>query len=113
PFTPVATPQRILHFAFMKGGGADSDRASLVALCRSKGMTVPPANARHARWQFDGGAMRWESHNEFSTYRWELPSSTAQPFDIPARDAATPLAGFEPPGPLIVAINLQLVPDAN
>ncbi len=111
PFTPVATPQRILHFAFMKRGGTEGDRAALSALCRARNLPAPPDNARHARWHFDGGAMRWESHNEFSTYRWELPSSAKRPFDIPASEAARLLDGFDPPGPLIVAIDLHLVPD--
>src|SRR5690606_35830006 len=111
PFTPIVTPQRILHFAFLTGAGAQGDRAALAALCKAKGMSVPPENARHMRWQFEGGAMRWESHNEFSTYRWELPSAGAVPFERTARDAAQPLAGFEQAGPLIVAIDLHLIAD--
>jgi uncharacterized membrane-anchored protein len=111
PFTPIVTPQRILHFAFLTGAGAQGDRAALAALCKAKGMSVPPENARHMRWQFEGGAMRWESHNEFSTYRWELPSAGAVPFERTARDAAQPLAGFEQAGPLMVAIDLHLIAD--
>jgi uncharacterized membrane-anchored protein len=111
PFTPIATPQRVLHFAFMRGSGARSDRDALEALCRSKGLTIPPENARHMRWQVDGGAIRWESHNEFSTYRWELPSGRGKIFDPAASVAAAALEGFTPPGPLMVAIDLHLVSD--
>lgn len=113
PFTPVETPQRVLHFAFLKGADTQGDRAALMALCRAKGMSAPPDKARHMRWRFDGGAMRWESHNEFSTYRWELPSSGTKPFDPAARDAAKALAGFEQPGPLMVAIDLHLIADPD
>jgi uncharacterized membrane-anchored protein len=113
PFTPVATPQRILHFAFLRSAGAQSDRTTLSTLCKTMGMSVPPENARHMRWQFDGGAMRWESHNEFSTYRWELPSKAAQPFDLSAREVAKPLANFTQPGPLMVAIDLHLISDSG
>jgi uncharacterized membrane-anchored protein len=65
------------------------------------------------RWQFDGGAMRWESHNEFSTYRWELNSTSEKPFHPEVKAAAHPLAGFVQPGPLLVAIDLHLIDDAK
>jgi uncharacterized membrane-anchored protein len=113
PFTPIATPQRILHFAFLKSAGAQSDQATLITLCKTMGMSVPPENARHMRWQFDGGAMRWESHNEFSTYRWELSSTAQRPFDQRAREVAKPLANFVQPGPLMVAIDLHLISDPD
>jgi uncharacterized membrane-anchored protein len=111
PFTPIATPRRVLHFAFMRGTDARGDRAALEILCKSKGWTPPPEGARHMRWQFDGGAMRWESHNEFSTYRWELPSENGKPFEPAARSVAKPLDGFVQPGPLMVAIDLHLIAD--
>lgn len=113
PFTPIITPQRVLHFAFLRGTDARGDRAALEALCRNKGIAAPPANARHMRWQFDGGAMRWESHNEFSTYRWELPSGDGRPFEPAARVAAQALDGFVQPGPLMVAIDLHLIADPD
>ena len=111
PFTSIATPRRVLHFAFMRGSDARGDRAALELLCRGKGWTAPPEGARHMRWQFDDGAMRWESHNEFSTYRWELPSGSGQPFEPAARIAAKPIDGFVQPGPLMVAIDLHLITD--
>lgn len=111
PFTPIETPQRILHFAFLREGGAKGDRDTLATLCRTKGISVPPDGARHMRWQFDGSAVRWESHNEFSTYRWELRAPAAQPFSPPTAEAAAALSGFAHRGPLMVAIDLHLVPD--
>ena len=113
PFTPIETPKRILHFAFLTGARAGADREALAALCKTKGMSVPPHGARYHRWAFDGGAMRWESHNEFSTYGWELAARGEKPFDPAAREAARPLADFVQPGSLMVAIDLHLVPDAD
>jgi uncharacterized membrane-anchored protein len=112
PFTAIETPQRLLHFAFLKTGAPEqSDRTALEALCRSRGLQTPPAGARHMRWQMQGGSLRWESHNEFSTYRWEFFSSSHQPFQPAAREVAGPLADFVQPGPLLVAIDLHLIDD--
>jgi uncharacterized membrane-anchored protein len=114
PFTPIETPRRILHFAFLTDPAqAQADRGALSALCAKRGMTLPPAGAKHHRCMFDGGALRWESHAEFSTYTWELaarrPAGPAQPFDPPASALTTPMAQLPQPGPLLVAIDLHLV----
>jgi uncharacterized membrane-anchored protein len=112
PFTPIATPRRILHFGFLTSGAkANADREALAELCSARGWAMPPEGARHVRWQFDGGAMRWESHNEFSTWRWELASTGARPFDPPAAEVANPVAGMKQPSPLLVAVDLHLVAD--
>jgi uncharacterized membrane-anchored protein len=112
PFTAIETPRRVLHFAFLTGGAqVQSDRLALAALCKAKKMTLPVDGARHHRCIYDGGAMRWESHNEFSTYRFELPSSEARPFEPAAVSLPTPLKDFVQPGPLLVAIDLHLVAD--
>jgi uncharacterized membrane-anchored protein len=114
PFTPIKTAQRVLHFAFLKSTkSGEDDRAALTALCKSKGFKLPSESARHMRWQFDGGAMRWETHNEFSTYRWELNAISEKPFHPEVKAAAHPLAGFVQPGPLLVAIDLHLIDDAK
>src|SRR5690606_11525917 len=88
-----------------------ADREALASLCKVKGLALPPEGARHMRWQFDGGAMRWESHNEFSTYRWEFSSDSAAPFQPAARAVAATLKDFVQPGPLMVAIDLHLAED--
>lgn len=114
PFTAIQTPCRVLHFAFLTGGAqVESDRASLAALCKAGRMSLPVDGARHHRCVYAGGAMRWESHNEFSTYRFELPSADPKPFDPPAASLQTPLTGFVQPGPLLVAIDLHLVADSE
>jgi uncharacterized membrane-anchored protein len=110
PFTAIETPQRILHFAFLKSGAPNqSDRTTLAALCRSRGLQAPSEGARHMRWQTQGGSLRWESHNEFSTYRWEFPAMYGAPFEPSAREAAATLTDFVQPGPLLVAIDMHLI----
>ncbi|MDO8534431.1 MAG: DUF3422 domain-containing protein [Xanthobacteraceae bacterium] len=114
PFTPIETPRRILHFAFLTDAAqAQAGHSTLSDLCTAHGMTPPPAGAKHHRCSFDGGVLRWESHAEFSTYTWELParrpSGSAQPFDPPAAALSTPMTRLSQPGPLLVAIDLHLV----
>jgi uncharacterized membrane-anchored protein len=114
PFTPIETPRRILHFGFMAiGAQPQADRATLIELCRVHGIAAPPTGAKYHRSAFDGGAMRWESHNEFSTYRWELPTTGGPPFDPAAATIDVPMARAAPPGALLVAIDLHLVDDPD
>jgi uncharacterized membrane-anchored protein len=113
PFTPIETPRRVLHFGFLTGSGqAQADHAALCGLCAARGMTPPPPGAKHHRCAFDGGALRWEIHAEFSTYTWELPAPTpgaAKAFEPPAASLANPMGLVPQPGPLLVAIDLHLL----
>jgi uncharacterized membrane-anchored protein len=111
PFTPIDTPRRVLLFAFAGGTAqAQADREALTALCATRGMKPPPEGAKHHRSNFDGGALRWESHAEFSTYTWELPEAAdGQPFSPRASGLATGMKQIPQPGPLIVAVDLHLI----
>ncbi|MEI9804444.1 MAG: DUF3422 family protein [Pseudolabrys sp.] len=55
--------------------------------------------------------MRWEQHSEFTTYTWELPSETGAPFHPAASTLAEPMASLPQPGPLLVALDLHLLPE--
>jgi uncharacterized membrane-anchored protein len=57
--------------------------------------------------------MRWEQHSEFTTYTWELPSEALVPFLPSAAALATPMTVLPQPGPLIVALDVHLLPDAE
>jgi len=112
PFTPIETPCRVFLFAFVGGAAqAQADREALTALCATRGMSPPPEGAKHHRSNFDGGALRWESHAEFSTYTWELPATTAngKPFFPKAGNIATGMQQIPQPGPLLVAIDLHRI----
>jgi uncharacterized membrane-anchored protein len=112
PFTPIRTPARVLHFGFI-AGGAQSDRATLLELCRVHGIAAPPADAKYHRSPFNGGTMRWESHSEFSTYRWELATAGTKPFEPPTSTIEVPMARAAPRGALLVAIDLHLIADPD
>lgn len=110
PFTPLTLPSRILHFGFdTSGARAQPDRANLVALCTSRGLT-PPAAEKHHRAPFGTTILRWEQHSEFTTYTWEMPADPGgNPFHPDAASLATPMRLVPQPGPLLVAVDLQLL----
>lgn len=111
PFTAIATPRRVLHFAFgTSPKQAEADRAALATFCAGRGLAAPPAGGKHHRVTFGETALRWEQHSEFTTYTWEL-AGTAAPFDPPAAAAAAPMGLVPQPGPVIVAIDLHLMAD--
>lgn len=120
PFAPVETPRRVLHYAFMTDGDAAArDREALAAFCTSLGLEGPSPGAKHHRAGFSGTLLRWESHSEFTTYSWEFGDAgvsdapAPQPFR-PAADGLMGVMGLVPqPGPLMVSIDLHLIPKAS
>lgn len=114
PFTPLATPARVLHFAFDTAGArAAADREALVALCRQRGWPVPDPADKHYRIAFEAAVMRWEQHSEFTTYTWEFGPDAAAPFRPAAPALAAVMALVPQPGPVLAAIDLHLLPDTG
>ncbi len=116
PFVPMETPRRVLHVAFLlDGAGVQKDREALTRLCQARGVPVPAPGARHHYVTFGGASLRWESHAEFCTYTWDLPCAPLQPGALPFQPTAASLAGpfaeVTQPGPLLVAVDLHLLPD--
>jgi uncharacterized membrane-anchored protein len=111
PFTPIAVPSRLLHFAFdTSGARAQSDRAKLVAFCESRALPAPLPAEKHHRVPFGTTILRWEQHSEFTTYTWEMPSDPgATPFHPDAASLASPMRLVPQPGPLLVAVDLHLL----
>ena len=109
PFTPLAIPSRIVHFAFdTSGPRSQTDRANLLALCASRGLQPPAADEKHHRAPFGTTVLRWEQHSEFTTYTWEMPADpAAAPFHPDAATLALPMRLVPQPGPLLVAIDLR------
>lgn len=113
PFRPVDGNRAFLLYAFevTAGDAARADRAALDDLCRAQGQPGPREDARHHLVPFDGGTLRWERHAEFTTYTWDGPVLDAtQPFRAVA--GAPPFGeGFRQPGPLVVAVRLDILAD--
>lgn len=111
PFTPVKTPRRFLHYAFLTDGdAAAADRDALEAYCTGLGHPGPAPGAKQHRVVFSGAILRWESHSEFTTYTWEYGDAQGQAFQ-PQPDALEgAMAELAQPGPLLVAVDLHLLP---
>ncbi|HZP79235.1 MAG TPA: DUF3422 domain-containing protein [Pseudolabrys sp.] len=116
PFTPIETPRRILHFAFDTAGErAAADRAAFAAFCKGRGLAALQASDKQHRVALGGSVLRWEQHSEFTTYTWELPAEApeAAPFHPSAATLASPMASLPQPGPLLVALDVHLLADAD
>ena len=116
PFVPIATPARIFHVAFLVDRDqAAADRTAFAALCVARGQAGPSAAAKQHRVAFGGAVLRWERHAEFTTYTWELPTEDLLEGGLPFQPASGALVatlnGLPQPGPLLVAVDLQLVTD--
>jgi uncharacterized membrane-anchored protein len=113
PFRAIATPARVLHFAFdTTGEQAVEDRKALTELCVRRGIAPPRPADKHFHVSFGGTGLRWEQHSEFTTYTLELPTEPdSAPFHPSAASLATPMTLVPQPGPLLVAVDLHLMSD--
>jgi uncharacterized membrane-anchored protein len=113
PFTAIEVPARQIHFAFdTSGPQAQVDRANLVKFCEARGLPPPAPNEKHHRAPFGSIILRWEQHSEFTTYTWEMRSDPGGlPFHPDAASLASPMKLVPQPGPLLVAVDLHVLPD--
>lgn len=110
PFTPIATPSRLVRFGFIVDASAASDAtAALIRFCEQRGIAPPRPNARHFSTELSEGRLRFERHNEFVTYTWEFPAG-GNPFEPSADVPGRAMNLLPQPGPLIVAIDIHVVP---
>ncbi len=113
PYAPIPTPRRVLHFGFTTDEAtAHADRVALTAACAARGVVGPASGARYHRVAFSGAILRWERHSEFTTYTWELPAEGAAGAFHPTPDTLDGIMRCVPqPGPLLVAVDLHLLPE--
>jgi uncharacterized membrane-anchored protein len=117
PFTAVESPRRALHFAFETNPDqAQADRGALIDFCNRRGLLAPKPADKHHRVTFSGTTLRWEQHSEFTTYTWELAAerpTQGTPFHPPAAAIASVMTLVPQPGPVLVAVDLDLVAEAG
>jgi uncharacterized membrane-anchored protein len=111
PFRLVSPPRVFLHYAFeTPPASASADRAFLNSYCLRHGLEGPGPDRKVHHMAVSGGTLRWEQFTEFTTYTFDLPPRAgARPFEAVADDPFG--AGFQPPGELMVATRLDLVPE--
>jgi uncharacterized membrane-anchored protein len=109
PFRPVEAPRVLHHMAFQSRMDADEDLESLSRFCKAHGALPPGPGARHHVVTLGGAELRWERHTEFTTMTLSVTPPPGDPFAAPNISS---LSAFlpRPPGPLIVATRLALVP---
>ncbi len=115
PFTAMAVPQHVRHFAFMTDAdGRARSRRALRALCASRGLAEPATGAKFHRIELDGMVLRWEGHSEFTTLTFEQTGTAAhQPFKAPIADVQAMIEHLGQPGPLLVMVALELFAGAD
>lgn len=113
PFRPAVAPRVFLHYAFATDRTQiEADRAFLGRLCRARGEPGPGPETRHHVVAYAGGLLKWERHAEFVTYCWDGPAAENGAAFGPLADH--PFGGeFVAPGPLLVAVRLDLLRDAG
>lgn len=112
PYESLQGPLRVSHLALLTGPDgrlAQAEQHHLMVLCRAHDVLPPPPDASHFSRDFGLFRLRWERHQEFSTYTFfRAGVESAQPFGEPAIGLlpAAWLAGL--PGQLLAAVHLVL-----
>lgn len=81
----------------------------LSGLCEKKGVKSVSENARHHRVSFDTVHLRWERHNEFTTYCWCYEPASSEHFAAEATYLTPEMYSLQQPGHHLVSIDLHIV----
>lgn len=109
PYESLQGPLRVSHLALVTGPDAALVRVEqqhLEALCRLYDIEPPLAEASHFSQDLGPFRLRWERHQEFSTYTFFRQGVAADPFQAPAIDLLPAAWLAELPGQLLVATHL-------
>lgn len=109
PFHRIATPRRLLHFAFqVNAEEATRDREALTALCERHMFLTPQPGAQYHRLMRPGFNLRWELHSEFTSQTWDFPLNGKAALK-PEGHTPLPMADFWQPGPMLVALDIVVL----
>lgn len=112
PFHPISSPSHTVLFAFMTDSAqANADRTAFVAFCEAHNVKGPLSQAKHHRVKIRDFGVKWEQHSEFTTYTWELPAPSAEPFQCGLENRADLMKALPQPGPHLVSVELHFIPD--
>ena len=79
PFPLVDLPAQISSMVFLHNGNRQAELDQLIALAQLHSVPIPKANADCYYQSFKSFDLRWEFHNEFSTYTVIRHSDAQQP----------------------------------
>lgn len=114
PFQLVRAPRRFLHTAFTTSAeAAVTARAALEAWCDANTALRPDAETSFHCIEFPSARLRWERHTEFTTYGWDTLNGPGPAFAWPLSEPSPVGEALPEPGPLLVAVDLALVPHAD
>jgi uncharacterized membrane-anchored protein len=114
PYAPLTAPVRVSHLAFLATEqGFARETAVLRDLCSRYGDTGPGPTDTHFAADFGPFRLKWERHNEFSTYTFFVPGPFTAPFAEPAlgmvpRDWLAQLGGN-----LLVSVDVAFEQDSD
>ncbi|MDR0769743.1 MAG: DUF3422 domain-containing protein [Burkholderiales bacterium] len=113
PCENVQPPARIMHLVMVtEPSQADQTHEHVARLCQHFGVTAPTSgDAAHFSMRCSETlSLKWERHQEFSTYTFFLSGAFAEPFS-PAFETALPTAWLgDIPGDLLVATQIAFEP---
>jgi uncharacterized membrane-anchored protein len=114
PTRPLESPIRILHFGFLADAArAEADRLALTKACIERGLSTPDPQTRQFRLELQGAVLVWERHGEFITHSWEFACGETDGAFTPSSAVFMQRVQMLPqPGPLLVAVDLHMVPGA-
>lgn len=104
PFEKIDVPRRVFLMGFLTDTKqAEKDREQIEKLCLAHAISPPAQNASYHSMTIGKWNFRWEQHNEFTTYRWDV-------HDDGTDEGAKLLSELEftPPGDLIVSTQVKM-----
>lgn len=110
PFQPSVAPERISHYALLRGeSDHKEDREHVAALCKRFGAAPPPEDANHYAADLGHVRLKWERHTEFTTYTFFRHGPFETPFaESPAADIPDDWLSATP-GEMIVATHVSML----